>query len=356
MNDSELSPHMEWRKYSKLMILSDNNRWVLAEEAKQLRIIAARYNIETVDSHYLNALDQQVVFYLSHFHLLLREKTFPRHRVAMSYLHGLPGTGFPLFERAFERFITVEKHIAAIHVCTNEMLEFLLDEGVESTKIHHIPLSVDSDVFLPVSRQSRQVARKTLAIPESAVVVGSFQRDGKGWGEGEIPRLEKGPDVLIDTLKLLKPNLPKLFVLLSGPARGYVIRGLRKLNIPYRHVYVADLQEMTRLYHAIDVYLVSSRQEGGPKALLEAWACRIPVVATKVGLARDQIVHGENGWLADVEDTEALANWVLHSLRESSSAQRIVDEGYGCAFRNRYSSHSEKWFRFFDGLIERSVC
>ena len=46
---------------------------------------------------------------------------------------------------------------------------------------------------------------------------------GVGWGDGLEPKLIKGPDVLLQTVALLRQRIPELFVLLSGPARGYVL-------------------------------------------------------------------------------------------------------------------------------------
>ena len=56
--------------------------------------------------------------------------------------------------------------------------------------------------------KSRQDARKRLGIPQTAVVIGSFQKDGNGWGEGKEPKLIKGPDVLLETLEILKSRIP----------------------------------------------------------------------------------------------------------------------------------------------------
>ena len=62
-----------------------------------------------------------------------------------------------------------------------------------------------------------------------------------------------------------------------------------------------------RLYSALDAYVVPSRQEGGPKSVLEAMASGVPIVSTRVGQATELIRDGENGRLVEVEDAEALA-------------------------------------------------
>src|SRR5205823_6518925 len=160
-------------------------------------------------------------------------------------------------------------------------------------KVRRIPIGVDTDAFRPGDR--------TLDLPGSAFVVGSLVKDGVGWGEGLEPKAIKGPDVFLETIELLTPRIPELFVLLTGPARGFVKAGLERLGVPYRHLSV-PAAELPVVYRALDVCLVASRQEGGPKAVLEAMASGVPLVTTRVGQATDLVRNGENGFLVDVGD------------------------------------------------------
>ena len=117
----------------------------------------------------------------------------------------------------------------------------------------------------------------------------------------------KGPDVLVDAVDRMRAAVPELHVLLTGPARGYVLRELDRLGVPSVHVSARSRDELARAYHALDVYVVSSRQEGGPKAVLESMAAGIPLVSTRVGQAQEIVRDGVDGWLVDVEDAETLA-------------------------------------------------
>ncbi len=137
------------------------------------------------------------------------------------------------------------------------------------------------------------------------MAIGSFQKDGVGWGEGLEPKLIKGPDIFLEVIARLKRDVP-LFVLLSGPARGYVRQGLDRLGVPYAHKYVATHDELVGLYHALDLYLVTSREEGGPMGLMESMASGVPVVSTAVGMAPDLIRAGKTGGLAASEDVDGL--------------------------------------------------
>jgi glycosyltransferase involved in cell wall biosynthesis len=184
-------------------------------------------------------------------------------------------------------------------------------------------------------------------------VVGSFQKDGNGWGEGLEPKLIKGPDIFIETMEQLKSKIPELFVLLTGPARGYVKSGLERLGIPYRHIFLKNYPEIGRQFSAIDLYLVTSRQEGGPKAILESMAAGTPLVTTRVGQAMDIVRHGQNGWMVDVEDVEGLAKWAYHVYQTPrAELEQVLIQGRTTAEQHTYANQISLWHNFMDGFVE----
>ena len=50
---------------------------------------------------------------------------------------------------------------------------------------------------------------------------------------------------------------------------------------------MADNETINKLYNSLDLYIVSSRQEGGPQALLECAITKTPIISTDVGVAKD---------------------------------------------------------------------
>ena len=84
--------------------------------------------------------------------------------------------------------------------------------------------------------------------------------------------------------------------------------------------------ELGRAYHALDVYLVPSRQEGGPKAVLESMATGVPLVTTRVGQAQELVEDGRNGLLVGVDDSEALAASAVRVHADAALA-RVAPRG-----------------------------
>lgn len=229
----------------------------------------------------------------------------PRCRLVTTFFHGKPEDG-PAVARHIERFIACAPRADRIVASCSLARERLIAWGVPEKKVSLIPIGCETDNFVPATPEQQAAARARFGIQAHEVVVGSFQKDGEGWGEGETPKPIKGPDVFLAAVEQLARELP-VFVLLSGPARGYVKRGLERLNIRYAHEYAADRDALAKLYHALDLYLVTSREEGGPMALMESMASGVPVVSTRVGMAPDLIIDGESGALVDVGDVDAIA-------------------------------------------------
>lgn len=342
---------LHWQPYSRLLLVDDEQQWVLHWELRELQRIAQRLGVQLAPRRWLRYAPRQTVFYGSRSFLLRDWWREHSHRVGFPYFHGLPGSGYDLFDRYIARIEQHHEHIQRIQVSHRQMHTVMLNTGIDPAKVFVIPIGINPDFFRPPTPAERQQARARLGIPASAVVVGSFQKDGDGWGAGMSPKLVKGPDVFLETIAHMQPQCPDLFVLLSGPARGYVKSGLERLGVPSNHLLLEHYPDIGRLYHALDLYIVASRQEGGPKAVLESMASGVPLVSTRVGQASDLVRHGENGWLAEVEASEALAHWALHALHDTQARAAAVAQGVQTAAEHTYAAQLPLWREFLRGFV-----
>ena len=217
------------------------------------------------------------------------------NKYVVSFFHGKHEDS-PSVSRHINEFLSTIPRLSKIVVSNSLVHERLISWGVSRDKIVRIPIGVDTKTFTPPSTQKRQEARAKLKIPDGALVIGSFQKDGVGWGDGMEPKMIKGPDIFVETLKDLSNDLP-VFAMLTGPARGYVKSKLDEFGIPYAHAYPDDHADLVQCYHALDLYIVSSREEGGPMGLMESMSTHVPVTSTNVGMAPDLIKDGVTGGL-----------------------------------------------------------
>ncbi|HET6683260.1 MAG TPA: glycosyltransferase family 4 protein [Gaiella sp.] len=342
-----------WPSHSRLFIAQEGADWVLAYESRQLTKLAAGLGIAVGPERWVNAVSSQGVFHESQFTLLLEDFERRGNRLGFAYFHGRPGTaGFPEFDVCYRRLEQRHEEIEAVQVTNEAMETVVLETGIAPEKVHRIPIGIDPIAFAPRTDDVKALARRELGLPESAFVVGSFQKDGVGWGEGLEPKLIKGPDVLVAAAERLRDTVPDLWFLLTGPSRGYVMTSLERAGIPYRHRYLPSLEAVSRAYEAIDLCIVASRDEGGPRAVLESMAIGVPLVTTRVGQAADLVRHGENGWMVEVEDVDGIVAWARYAAEAPQDVlEEMVRAGRRTVEENSYEALRPRWRRLLERLV-----
>ena len=183
---------------------------------------------------------------------------------------------------------------------------------------------------------------------EGRFLVGSFQRDSLGADLGR-PKWQKDPDLLLDVLDALRSE--NVLLLLAGPRRHYVLEACRERSIPYLFVgrepepgardddiemNSLPVERIGALWNLIDLYVVPSRAEGGPKALLEAGLTETPIVSTPAGMAPDLLP--DSLLFRDAAEGAALVRAVIFGENEAEQRdffRRVQQLDRFDAFRGR---------------------
>jgi glycosyltransferase involved in cell wall biosynthesis len=186
----------------------------------------------------------------------------------------------------------VDTWVAANHT----QRESLIARGVLAERIHVNPFYVEEDTFRPLEAGREELAREAGADP-ARFLIGSFQRDSLG-ADLTRPKWQKGPELLVELLEQLPAD--RIEVVLAGPRRHWIRAELRRRGI--RFAFVGDevegddiatnnlpTERINRLWNLIDLYVVTSRSEGGPKAPVEAALTGTPIISTPVGMDRDLV-------------------------------------------------------------------
>jgi glycosyltransferase involved in cell wall biosynthesis len=260
--------------------------------------------------------------------LASHHKPYARHnQLVCTFFHGSREARFAELSENVDAFLAHEQQLTKVVTACSLMVSRLQTWGVKPEKIALLPIGIELTRFQPASPSVRVAHRRQWGIPEDAFCIGSFQKDGVGWGEGDTPKLVKGPDIFLEVIANLYARYPNLYILLTGPSRGYVKQGLDKIGVPYQHRFLDDYETIVRMYHLLDAYLVSSREEGGPKAVLESLATAVPLVSTRVGMAIDVIQHGVNGLLADVDDAPTLTEQMSRLIESPELRHHLAANG-----------------------------
>ena len=236
------------------------------------------------------------------------------NKTVVTWFHVTPG------DKTIDLISNAMQHIDILHTSCTITSDILIKHGAIKEKMVVIPLGVDTEAFKAPTEDEYHNIRRRLGISKDKICIGSFQKDGVGWDEGFEPKMVKGPDILCDVLKELNEEF-QIHVLLTGPARGYVKQKLKQLKIPFTHYFLNEYLDIVDFYKALDLYIVSSRAEGGPKALLEAMACGVPLVTTNVGMANDIIENETNGFIVKKNSAEDLIDISRMIIKNTNKEQ-----------------------------------
>ncbi len=164
---------------------------------------------------------------------------------------------------------------------------------------------LDTKLFFP---DDKIEARKRLKLPlrEKLVLFACVKVTDK----------RKGIDYLVEAAQLLKEKYEKEDSELSFLVMGQHAEELRKLlRFPvYSMGYVSDVKQIADIYRAADMFVTPSLFENLPNTIAEAMACGTPCVGFRTGGIPEMIDHLANGYVANYQDADDLAQGILHVL------------------------------------------
>ena len=234
-------------------------------------------------------------------------------------------------DQKHEEFVIRDRYVNAYHVPNKKTA--LLVRQLTQKPIFIVPYWYDKTKW---EEENLLEARKSLGLSKNKFIVGSFQRDTEG-GTG-LPKLEKGPDIFCETLKILREEIDEtVHVLLGGWRRSYVMNELQSLGIEYTLNELADLKTLKKMYAACDLYIVSSRHEGGPQAIFEAASMKVPIISRDVGIA-----------------SEILSPYSIFDLPKQIClpTKESIETNYKNVQMFEISHHKEKYLNMFKAIGE----
>jgi glycosyltransferase involved in cell wall biosynthesis len=157
----------------------------------------------------------------------------------------------------------------------------------------------------------------------------------------------KGFDVLLKAFAAIPPELSnwRLVILGEGPERARLTDLARDLGILERVFLAGWVTEPGDTLTRASVFVLPSRYEGFPNALLEAMACALPVIATACTGPAAIISHEVDGLLIRVNSASELTAAMLRLMNDEATRNRLGRNAAEVAARYRLESIIEHWDR-----------
>jgi len=223
-------------------------------------------------------------------------------------------TGFPQaadFKERIYRFLSkkflkyfTQKAVAVRITNQNQLRSFLIQAGVKNEKLVYIPaMYIDLEVFKPIN----------LSKEYDLIFVGRLAPN-------------KGIDLFLETVR--KMDVDGVIVG-EGPLKEKIKLKIKKCKLKIRmHGWAKDQKEVAELINRSKILVMPSYNEGGPRVVLEAMACGLPVLATRVGIASEIIGEKGAGVLIDwnAEDIARKASRILNDEAEYSKLSKSAIE------------------------------
>lgn len=195
--------------------------------------------------------------------------------------------------------------------------------GMDPRHIAYCPNGLDPALYLANAQAGAGEIRQSLGIPASAPLLLTLARFTP----------QKNPGAMLDIFVRLLPHRPDCHYLVAGMGMspGDEMGAMaRAAGLEDRVHLLGVRSDVAVLLSAADVFLLPSRMEGFPNAIMEAMAMGLPVVASDAGGIPDLVRHGEDGFLHDPDDTAGMAASVLRLLGDAALRQR-----FGASARQR---------------------
>lgn len=211
---------------------------------------------------------------------------------------------------------------------------------VSADRLVVIPNGVDTERWHP-DPASRNDLRKRLGLEQEFLWLAA----------GRLHPVKDYPTLLRAMMDV--PQAAHLVIAGAGPEEGPLWRLAIRFGLQSRVRFVGFQPDVLPWMQAADAFVLTSRWEGLPMALLEAGACGLPAVATDVAGSGEIVVQGESGFLAPAGDSLALRTAMQRMMCLDAGARSAMGERARCKVVGEFSMERvlDRWEAVYRELL-----
>lgn len=225
---------------------------------------------------------------------------------------------FPLKDNLFSRWKYNHTSIQKI-ICVSDKIKHIVEEGVQDKDKC---ITIHSGIALgKFALQGKlNYFHSHYKIPPASPIIGntSALADHKDYF------------TFINTAEILinQNNDLRFLIIGDGPLRSEIVSYVASKRLENHIVFTGFITNLAQTLHEIDIFLMTSKTEGLGTSILDAFASKVPVVATNAGGIPELVKHEETGLIAPVKDHEKLAENVNRILNEPELKERLIINAY----------------------------
>ena len=225
------------------------------------------------------------------------------------FIHGLKKLGIPYTGLLFRSFLRIRNRVlrnaSAFSAISPDFADEFIAAGITPHRIHMVPNCVDTDRFYPIDPAGKDRLREKLGIPRTSKVV---------IYTGRLVSY-KGLPILLIAWKQICSRHENALLLLIGSG-GLDIHNCETELKEYVEAnqlgeyvrFTGDIQTVSEYLQASDIFVLPTENDAFPSSLIEAMACRLPIITTPVGAIKTIVSDGVNGKVVHPGDAQQLAD------------------------------------------------
>ena len=238
-------------------------------------------------------------------------------------IHTIHGFAFHDYMNSFKKniFIYLEKLSAkwthGLVTVSNLNKKKVVDLGIAPIeKLKNIYSGIDLTLFI---NEKNDQFRKELNLDSNHLLLGSVGRLSN----------QKDPITMIEAFCIVIKRFPNAHLTLVGEGELHdeILIKIDQLQLNGRVHLTGNKNDPWKIYHSLDLFIMSSIYEGLGRSITEALSCGVPVVCTSVEGVPEIVRDNKTGILVPPKDPGALATGIIKSLNDMDNAKRMAEEG-----------------------------
>ena len=201
-------------------------------------------------------------------------------------------------------------------VCVSNKIEEITRDGMHPKK-RDLVQTIHSGVNLKRFDKPQVSLKEKHDIPEEKILIGNCSAiaDHKDYA------------TFVDTAQILNEAAPDKFhfiIIGNGPDEEKIKKYVELKMLKNKFTFTGFINDLETKLKSLDIFLMTSKEEGLGTSLLDAMLCEVPIVSTNAGGIPEIVIHEKTGLLAGIKQPKALANSVLRLLEDEELKNTLI--------------------------------